>query len=140
MLENTRHIYLAGPMAGLPDHNFPLFNRVARRLRDDGYEVFNPAENDDGGVRRARAFYMRLDIPALMRSDAVALLPGWEQSRGASLEVWLAIDLGLPLYRIAMADEEILLERAADLDLLRLPFLAEELQQERQNARDSLNR
>jgi len=30
--------------------NRPLFNRVARRLRGQGYEILNPAENEDGGV------------------------------------------------------------------------------------------
>jgi len=126
MIPSARQLYLAGPMAGLPDHNFPLFNRVASHLRNAGHTVFNPAANDDGGVRRERSFYMRLDIPALLKSDALVLLPGWEQSRGASLEVWLAIDLGLPLYRCTDADGAILLERAVDIDLIRLPFLVGE--------------
>ena len=37
-------VYLAGPMAGYKDHNFPAFNAKAAELRALGHEVFNPAE------------------------------------------------------------------------------------------------
>lgn len=109
-------------MSGIHAGNFPLFNRVARLLRDRGYEVFNPAENDDGGVRESREYYMRLDIPALLTCEAIVLLPGWRQSRGASLEVWMAIDLGMPLLQYVIADGEIILEPIAAPEPLRLPF------------------
>ncbi|MHC4094250.1 MAG: DUF4406 domain-containing protein [Planctomycetota bacterium] len=121
----VRRLYLAGPMAGRTDHNFLLFNRVAQLLRRQGYEVFNPAENKDGGLRRPRAFYMRLDIPALMESDAVVVLPGWEQSRGASLEVWIAIDLELPVCQYSEVGETVELKRIEGLQLGSLPFLGE---------------
>lgn len=113
-------LYLAGPMAGLPEHNFPLFNRVAAELRARGHSVFNPAENDDGGIRRDRSFYMRLDIPALLGSDAVVLLEGWQRSRGANLEVWLALDMGMPIFA-ARAHGAAALVRLTELDLAALP-------------------
>ena len=43
-------IYIAGPMTGLPDLNFPTFHTEAARLRSLGHEVINPAEI--GGVSR----------------------------------------------------------------------------------------
>jgi len=125
MDRTVRRLYLAGPMAGHADHNFALFNRVARLLRDQGYQVFNPAENKDGGVRRSRAFYMRRDLPALMESDEVVVLPGWEQSRGASLEVWMAIDLDLPVYQYSEVGETVELERVEGLQPGALPFLGD---------------
>ncbi len=121
MTAAPRKLYLAGPMVNVPEHNFPLFNHVAAVLRNAGHEVFNPAENDDGGVRRPRSFYMQLDIPALLATEAVVVLPGWQASRGASLEVWLALDLGRPIYAWNAADEEAALERLTDLDLHTLP-------------------
>ena len=37
-------IYIAGPMTGKKDHNFPAFEAAAKRLRDKGHFVINPAE------------------------------------------------------------------------------------------------
>ena len=122
MRDSPKRFYLAGPMSEIPEHNFPLFNRIAGLLREQGYVVFNPAENDDGGEKRTRAFYMRLDIPALLASDAIVLLPDWQTSRGASLEVWIAIDLDLPVYRYDIYDGDIILERVEAPTMDRLPF------------------
>lgn len=119
-MELPRKLYLAGPMAGLPDRNFPLFNRVAAHLRQRGHAVFNPAENNDGGIRRARSFYMKLDIPALLASDAIVLLDGWQNSRGASLEVWLALDMGMSIFR-AETHSAVEISRFENLDLAALP-------------------
>lgn len=41
---------------------------------------------------------MRRDIPLLLTCEAVALLRGWERSRGACLEVMAALTVGMPLY------------------------------------------
>jgi len=120
-----RRLYLAGPMSGYAEHNFPEFNRVAALLRAEGYEVFNPAENADGGVRRPRSFYMRRDIPALMDCDAIAALPNWQQSRGACLEMWIAIDLDMPIFNCRMRDDSVFLEPIKTLDVERLPFSRE---------------
>ncbi|MCY1527250.1 hypothetical protein D9M68_623110 [compost metagenome] len=40
-----KRIYLAGPMTGLPEFNYPAFHAEAARLRALGYQVENPAEN-----------------------------------------------------------------------------------------------
>jgi hypothetical protein len=46
MLSNSpSRVYLAGPMTGLPEFNYPAFNAEAARLRALGYQVENPAEN-----------------------------------------------------------------------------------------------
>ena len=90
-------LYLAGPMTGYPDWNFPAFHAAAERLRDKGHAVLNPAENFGGDPTRPRADYMRLDLAHLLAAEGVAVLPGWERSRGASLEVAVARELGLPV-------------------------------------------
>ncbi len=118
-------LYLAGPMSGHRQHNFPLFNRAAKLLRQQGFEVFNPAENKDDGVLRSRAFYMWRDIPALMASEAIAVLPGWHKSRGASLEMWIALDLDIPTFECKLRDGAMTLEPIRDLPNLRLPFIVE---------------
>ncbi len=122
MSDAPRRIYLAGPMSGYAEHNYPEFNRIAALLRAEGYEVFNPAENVDGGVRRPRSFYMRRDIPALMDCDAIAVLQNWQQSRGACLEMWIAIDLDIPIFNCRMRDGSISLEPNKTIDIKALPF------------------
>lgn len=87
-------IYIAGPMTGLPDFNYPAFNAEAARLRALGWHVENPAENAAPPCG-SWSGYMRLAIAQLVTCDAVCLLPGWSASRGASIEHGLAVHLGL---------------------------------------------
>lgn len=87
-------IYVAGPMTGHPDLNFPAFHAAAAELRALGYHVENPAEiNADPSAQWLDC--MRADIARLVTCDAVHMLPGWEKSRGAKVEHGLAVGLGL---------------------------------------------
>lgn len=98
-------LYLAGPMRGYKDYNFPAFHEAAAKLRDMGHEVWSPAERDeedgfDASKDEAKPlrYYMLFDLPAVLQSDAVAVLPGWEQSTGAKLEVHVARVCGIPVF------------------------------------------
>ncbi|WP_238346837.1 DUF4406 domain-containing protein [Pseudomonas sp. FSL W5-0203] len=93
-VDRANRLYLAGPMTGLEDFNFPAFNKMAAELRGRGYVVENPAEH--GVVAGADwADYMAYDLTRLGLCGQVALLPGWENSQGASLEVLIAHRLGM---------------------------------------------
>lgn len=89
-------------MSGYPDYNRPAFNAAAAKLRAAGFEVVNPAELDaqDPTVTEW-ADYLRRDIRALMDCDKVAVLPGWELSRGATLEVHIAQSLHMTVMPIS---------------------------------------
>ena len=108
-------IYVAGPMTGIPYFNFPLFNRVADRLREQGHEVFNPAERDNerhgvdisennhtGDQKQAQEQYgfslreaLADDMDYICReANCICMLPGWEYSTGAKAEHALAVCLG----------------------------------------------
>lgn len=110
-----KRIYLAGPMRGLPNYNFPAFHDAAKRLRADGYIVKSPAEMDteqdgcksDGSdvILRDLSHYMARDLPEICRCDAVVLLPGWEESEGVSIEVALARNLNKPLWAFEKEEE-----------------------------------
>jgi len=93
-------IYLAGPMSGLPDENYPAFNSAAAHLRTLGFDVENPAENTTPACG-SWAGYMRLAITQLLSCDCVVFLPGWSVSKGACIEQRLAADLCIPGYMIS---------------------------------------
>lgn len=90
--------YVSGGMTGLPDLNFPAFHRAAAKLRARGLHVVNPAELDeDDDLGMPWGYYLRRDIRALVDCTHIAMLPGWENSKGARLERHIAIELGMPV-------------------------------------------
>ena len=89
-------VYIAGPMTGLPDFNYAAFHEEAARLRAQGFEVFNPAENPVPPCGTWTG-YMRMAIHQLVKCDAIHLLRGWASSRGARLEHAIARELGLKI-------------------------------------------
>lgn len=111
-------IYVAGPMRGIPEFNFPAFNAATEKLRAEGHTVFNPAEKDNerhgtdiskgntAGCEETAAkehgFNLRealgIDLAYICaEADAIALLPGWENSKGAKAERATAEALGLEI-------------------------------------------
>ncbi len=98
--------YIAGPMTGLPDLNFPAFHAEAARLRAEGWEVINPAEINPDKHLSWRAC-MQTDIAALVFCDAIHVLPGWQGSKGAELELHIAERLGMEIYLPDLAAVEV---------------------------------
>lgn len=106
-------IYLAGPMTGIPKYNFPAFDQAAADLRGVGHTVVSPHEaklpcgcfggpTTCGGPEHIWSDYLRNDLLLLLQqATAVALLPGWETSRGASLERDVAEKLGMDVRPVA---------------------------------------
>lgn len=98
-------IYVAGPMSGLPEHNYPAFDAAAAALADLGFEVLNPVDvelvNPTPGVHQSWQWYMREAIRMVSRADALAFLPGWHSSRGARLEHRIGAGLRLPMRDLA---------------------------------------
>ena len=101
-------VYCAGPMSGKPQQNAPAFAAAAELLRSQGHDVvtpvelnaeiwwnhygrdFDPASDVVGyGDPIANEFFAR-DLHEVCTRDAVGVLPGWQQSNGARLEVLLA--------------------------------------------------
>jgi len=99
-------VYIAGPMRGLPGWNFPAFDAAEERWRASGHTAFSPAQVDRAlkyGPEQGESpdhlrHVINVDITCIMAADALALLPGWENSRGATVELALAQFLGLPIY------------------------------------------
>ena len=98
-------IYLAGPMTGHEGYNYHAFNSVAERLRSSGRTVLNPAENHGGRTDLSYAEYLREAIGQVLQADELWVLPEWETSRGARLEVNIARVLDLPVKEVATGKE-----------------------------------
>lgn len=95
-----KRVYIAGPMTGLPELNFPAFHAAAKSLRQAGFDAVNPAEiNADTAASWLDC--MRADIQQLVTCDGIAMLPGWENSKGAKLENHIATQLGLAVVTVA---------------------------------------
>lgn len=92
-------IYIAGPMEGIPGCNFDEFDAAAKRLRDKGFCVINPAEiersrmngRDILPIDEVRQI-MDEEIEIIRRCDTIYLLRGWENSRGAKRELHTALE------------------------------------------------
>lgn len=124
-----KSIYLAGPMQGIPEFNFPRFNAVAKALRANGHTVFNPAERDierHGGVdiskgnltgslaasKTTHGFSLRKALAddtnfICLEADSICMLPGWEKSNGAQAEHRLAVALQSEGIEIVYIAEEL---------------------------------
>lgn len=97
-------IYIGGPMGGIDDLNFPLFNTVARWLRSHGPVVFNPAETEHTEAERRKCFAEDCKF-ICEEADALVMLPNWHQSSGACAEAALAMALSLPIYEYKPGDD-----------------------------------
>lgn len=113
-------VYIAGPMTGYPQFNIPLFDSTAARLREKGYEVVSPAELDDPEIRaislaspdgkiatlethgQTWGDFLARDVKLIADDgiEAIAVLVGWERSRGARLETFVGFLCGLQIYKV----------------------------------------
>lgn len=80
-----KRIYIAGPMTGYPELNFPAFHRAASILRAAGHTAVNPAEINPDPTSKWQECMFR-DLEALDTCDAILMLDGWEKSPGAQIE------------------------------------------------------
>lgn len=101
----TKSIYVAGPMTGIPHHNFKAFDAAVERLRLAGWLVYSPVEigwlcgvnTSDENEPDAETYrrLVRAEMAALVQCDAIYLLKGWESSKGTRLELEVALAIGM---------------------------------------------
>lgn len=94
-----RKIYIAGPMTGLEQFNYPAFEAARGHLTELGWDAKSPTESgvDDGGVPGSvpYAVYFKAGVKLLLECDAIAMLPGWTWSSGAKRELMIAHACGM---------------------------------------------
>ncbi len=113
---DVKTAYIAGPMRGYEECNFPAFDIARDSLISRGWNVISPADMDrahgldpknpeteamvSAWTRDDWKKIIARDVEAILslkpeRGDALALLPGWERSTGAIAEFFLARWCGL---------------------------------------------
>ena len=126
--------YLAGPMTGYDQQNFPLFDRVAKELREQGYDIVSPAELDSPKERKIALAnkrskctwgdFLARDVKLIAdHVQGIIFLPGWSKSRGARLEA--TVGLLQPDFGFLWWDDEI-----QDVRILKRSFVAYMVYQE----------
>tara|TARA_Y100001937_G_scaffold66924_1_gene91496 strand:+ start:638 stop:1015 length:378 start_codon:yes stop_codon:yes gene_type:complete len=111
-------IYVAGPMRGYEDFNYPAFHEAERILESIGWDVVNPAKMDAEELDKKEGVdpltfdphksaedqetlrhLLSRDLEAVAKKcTAIYMLDGWEESRGALAEWQLARALGIKIY------------------------------------------
>ena len=108
-LSEDMKVYVGGPMTGIPQFNYPAFDAAATDLRDRGFTVVSPAELDDPEIRKEALAspdgimgsgsvngetwgdFLKRDVKLIADDvDGCAFMEGWERSRGARLEAFVA--------------------------------------------------
>ena len=109
-------VYIAGPMTGKEFYNVEAFREAQARWLDRGWDAHTPFEANSRAWHRVygRDFdpytdvcdygspllplMFAEDLHEVCTSDAIALLPGWEKSKGVARELAVALLLGKRIY------------------------------------------
>jgi|SRR5665213_2072265 len=104
-------VYVAGPMTGIPDFNFPAFDEGRDYVVGlEKYQVISPADVDreekidqlDLDIHNVPEnifqLCMRRDLEIVANAHAIFLLKGWEKSRGANNELFVANTCGVEVW------------------------------------------
>jgi hypothetical protein len=132
-------VYVAGPMRGIPEFNFPMFDAAEKCARDEGWEVFSPAQHDRevypdieewagyaaGDIELCPDFdfaaAMTWDLGRVIVAEGIVLLPGWSTSTGAGHELNAALACGKDTW-LYLEDEDRIVEVEPDtLEIIRDP-------------------
>lgn len=102
--------YLSGPMTGLPQYNYPMFEYASTKLRALGMEISTPHENpippDVNFLTESELWdqMIAMSIEQMNSCAGIILLPGWTRSKGAKIELEYMISQEKEVYFLHIRD------------------------------------
>lgn len=84
-------VYISGPITGTDDYQ-ERFAKAEEYLRQQGYEVINPARVNGQLPELTWEEYMHISLAMLDLVDMIFMLSGWKNSSGARWEHEYASD------------------------------------------------
>ena len=90
-------IYISGKISGTDlTETRKRFAAAANATKRLGYEPVNPLEN---GLSEHDSWeaHMLKDIADLLHCNAIYMLQGWKDSKGARIEHYIATEIGMPI-------------------------------------------
>jgi nucleoside 2-deoxyribosyltransferase len=95
------NVYVSGPISETPNH-LKLFREAVDFLKERGHKPLDPLNIKPSkeilSPEQEWVYYMKESVKLLVEADAVYMLDGWEDSRGAKVEHDLAKKLDIPIY------------------------------------------
>lgn len=100
-------LYISGPMTGYDNDNIRAFSECAKNIlhyykfRSNPLftEIVVPHEvTKDMPKDSSWQEFLKADIKALVDCDAIMMMEGWADSKGARLELHIALELGMKVY------------------------------------------
>ena len=99
-MSEPKHLYVIGPVTGKKNRNEAAFEEARRKLEAAGYEVTTPLDLIPESTSWEAA--MRWSVRAIVNNgySGVAMIDGWEESKGAKLECVVSLTIGVPAHPV----------------------------------------
>lgn len=104
-------VYISGPISSLTQAQYEdNFAKAEKFLRSEGHEPvsplkakacpdescqINPIYKESGDYLHTWQCYMRYDLIELLTCDGILMLPGYQESKGANIELYVAKSVGM---------------------------------------------
>ena len=100
-------VYISGPITGRSEEQYrAAFGHAAEIIRDTGHEAINPVDCSGWGLSWDGYMQIARTVLSSGEVDAVLMLKGWEESRGAARERFFASSAGIPVIYQDAGDEK----------------------------------
>ena len=96
--KEIKTVYISGRITGIPLSEAKRnFEEAEALLLEKGYTPVNPMKNNHEPDSKDWTDHMLEDIESLMRCDGILMLTNWQLSKGARIEHYIAVEMGITI-------------------------------------------